>query len=47
MNDLPINWAVIKHPLNWLIIMLMVIIAAIAIQQVGKFISPTASAPQD
>lgn len=34
MSALPINWAIIKHPLNWVIVLLMTFIALIALNVV-------------
>lgn len=34
MDWLPINWAIAKHPLNWVIITLMVIIGMFALNLV-------------
>lgn len=33
---IPINWGLIKNPLNWITIVLMVIIAGFAAQQVAQ-----------
>lgn len=33
MDWVPINWGLIKNPLNWITIILMVIIAGFAAQQ--------------
>lgn len=41
MNFLPINWPLIRNPLNWAIILLMVAIAGIALNEIFRFISPT------
>jgi hypothetical protein len=32
-----INWGIIKHPVNWITVMLMVLIAGIAIHLVLQF----------
>lgn len=36
MGALPINWALIKNPLNWIILTLMVLLAAFALEIVGR-----------
>lgn len=33
----PINWRIISHPANWFIVLLMVLIAAFAIDIVGDW----------
>lgn len=37
MDYLPINFDLIKHPSNWLIVILMVVIAGIALDVVLQF----------
>lgn len=36
MDSIPINWGIIKSPFNWAIVLLMVIIAGLAIEQICK-----------
>jgi len=38
-DALPINWRLIGNPLNWLIILLMVIIAGFAFDAGARFIA--------
>jgi hypothetical protein len=37
MEYIPINFAIIGHPLNWLIVWLMIAIAAFALDQLISF----------
>ena len=37
---IPINWGLIKHPVNWLTILMMLIIMGIAFEQVYKYLNP-------
>jgi hypothetical protein len=40
-----VNWALLKHPMNWVIVTLMVLIAAVAMHfllQYGSKLEPTA-----
>jgi len=39
MDWVPINWGLVKNPLNWVIILLMILIAALALHVVtGAFL---------
>lgn len=38
MDYVPINWGLIKNPLNWIIILLMVLVGGFAAQQVVRLI---------
>lgn len=40
MKYIPINFDLIKSPLNWLIIILMLVIAAFAFDEIFRFVSP-------
>lgn len=33
----PLNWGIIKHPANWVIVLLMVIIAGFALDQAIRY----------
>ncbi len=35
-DKLPINWGIIKNPLNWIIVVLMVLIASIGFKVVAR-----------
>lgn len=36
---IPINWRLIKHPANWAIVFLMVVIAGFAIELIYNYIN--------
>lgn len=35
-DKIPINWGLIKNPLNWIIVLLMVLIAGVAFDTVAR-----------
>jgi hypothetical protein len=39
LDAIPINWRLIGNPLNWLIILLMVMIAGFAFDQAARLIA--------
>lgn len=45
LSKLPINWGLIKNPLNWVIIVLMLLIAGIAFDVIARGISATEKGP--
>lgn len=38
-KKLPVNWGILKNPLNWIIVVLMVLIAGIAFSVVSRVVS--------
>lgn len=37
MNGIPINWGMIRHPENWLIVCLMVLIGAFLLETISNW----------
>lgn len=40
MKFVPINFEILKNPLNWLVVLLMLTIAGFALEEIFRFISP-------
>jgi len=35
---LPINWALLRHPINWIIVLLMILIAGFVLDLVAMYV---------
>jgi hypothetical protein len=40
MKFVPLNFEILRQPLNWIIVVLMVFIALIAMDEIFRFLSP-------
>lgn len=43
MKYIPINWEIVRNPLNWAIVLLMLAIAGFALNEMMRFLSPNSS----
>lgn len=41
-----LNWNLLKHPINWVIVTLMVLLAAIPVHFLASFYNPTSKPKQ-